>query len=386
MIIKALLCIAFLSTAMICRAQDVSFIVLGDMHYDRLDDHDLDYVTTRPQDYQQIFNEYPQYTAFFMPKFLQVIKRQSEKFTPQVKAVVQLGDLTEGVSGNFTLATKMNRGVVDMMHSVKLPVPWVLVKGNHDVSNSPGQPQAWEEVLRPFMEGQVNKTVNHGMYTFQISDDVELFVLDQFFSVDRNLPETEMIAFLERELGRSKARHKFILTHQPVIPMSQRCWHLLSGIRRPVADTTLREKFLNLLAKHKAIVFCAHEHMYSVLSRNTASGPIVQVMLNSVNRGLEPPQPKKKDSIFRGEKWVDDNLTWQPATNSVRRKILQEEKGHIGRFSIADLPGYAMISIVDGEVIMRFFNGLSETPYEQLNLTALQKNSGAVLPGKSSRR
>ncbi len=45
-------------------SQDVSFIALGDMHYDRLDDHDLDYVMTRPQDYEQIFKEYPQYTIF----------------------------------------------------------------------------------------------------------------------------------------------------------------------------------------------------------------------------------------------------------------------------------------------------------------------------------
>jgi hypothetical protein len=370
---KLLLCIGLLFT-LTAHAQDVSFIALGDMHYDRLDDHDLDYVMTRPQDYEQIFKEYPQYTAFFMPKFLQVIKRQTVAVKPAVKAVVQLGDLVEGVSGNFVLAKKMNRGVIDMLDSMHLSVPWVLVKGNHDVSNSPGQPEAWEEVVRPFIERQVGKSIGHGMYTYNLSNNVELFALDQFFSVDRNVPETEMIAFLEKELKASTAKYKFVMAHQPVVPVTQRCWHLLAGIRRPLQDASLRDRFLNLLAKYKVIVLSAHLHEYSVLARETPSGNIVQVMINSVNRGLEPPVPKNTLTEYKGEKWVEENPDWQPATKDVRTKILTEEKKHILKFSKADLPGYAVISIADatGEVMLNYYNGLSEKPYEIINLTQLQ--------------
>lgn len=365
---------AFLFTCFSCVAQSVSFVALGDMHYDKLDDHDLDFVMTRPQDFQQIFNEYPQYTAFFMPKFLKVVKQKVET-TPAVKAVVQLGDLVQGVAGNVQLARQMNRGAVDMLHNVKLPVPWVLVKGNHDVSNSPGQPEAWDEVIRPFIEGQVKKPVGHGMYTYKLSEDVELFVLDQFFSVDRNVPETDMVLFLEKELASSTAKYKFVMTHQPVIPVTQRCWHLLSGIRRPVQDASLRDRFLNLLAKHKVIVFAAHLHEYAVLSRATPSGNIVQVMINSVNRGLEPPLPKKHTTDYKGTGWMDENPEWQPSTSKARRGILEEEKKHIIHFSRADLPGYAMVNIDDksGRVIMQFYNGLATTPYETIDLSALQK-------------
>ena len=363
------------SISFISNSQDVSFIALGDMHYDRLDDHDLDYVMTRPQDYEQIFKEYPQYTAFFMPKFLQLIKKQTIAVKPTVKAVVQLGDLVEGVSGNFVLAKQMNKGVVDLLQSVQLPVPWVLVKGNHDVSNSPGQPEAWEEVIRPFIERQVGKQIGHGMYTYKISDNTEFFVLDQFFSVDRNVPETEMVAFLEKELKASTAKYKFVMAHQPVVPVTQRCWHLLAGIRRPVKDSTLRNRFLNLLAKYKVIVLSAHLHEYSVLSRETKSGNIVQVMINSVNRGLEPPQPKNYTTEYKGEKWAEDTPEWQPSTQSVRLKILTEEKMHILNFRKADLPGYAVISISDskGEVTLNYYNGLSEKPYETISLTQLQQ-------------
>lgn len=356
-------------------AQDLSFIVLGDMHFDRMEYHDLDYVRTRPQDYEQIMKEYLGYTATVQPSFLQLIKKQTVNIRPVVKAVVQLGDLVEGVSGNPDLARQMNRGVVKFLETAQLPVPWVLVKGNHDVSNSPGQPEAWEEIIAPFAAAQVKKDVNHGMYSYKLSEQVELFILDQFFSVDRNRQEAEMVDWLEQELDRSKAAYKFVLAHQPVIPVTQRCWHLLAGIRRPLPDAdTLRDRFLNILAKHKAYVLSAHLHEYAVLSRRTANGNIVQVMVNSVNRSLEPPKPKGYTHDYKGDGWVDEKPDWQPSTIDKRRRILAEEKKYILNFTKADLPGYAVIHIAAAskQVMLEYFNGLSEEPFETINLTALQ--------------
>lgn len=365
------------SFSLIVKAQDVSFIALGDMHYDRLQDHDLKYVATRPQDLKQIMDEYPQYTAFYMPDFLQLIKKQCTAL-PGVKAVVQLGDLVEGVAGNEALARQMDRGVVDLLYATKLPVPCVLVKGNHDVSNSPGQPEAWEEVVRPFIEGQVSKFIGHGMYTYQLSPNTELFILDQFFSVDGNLPEQDMVDFLEKELSRSKATYKFVLTHQPVIPVSQRCWHLLSGIRRPLTqaqDAGLRDRFLNLLAKNKVVVLCAHEHEYSVLSRKTPSGNVVQVMINSVNRAFGPSVPRSESREFRGDAWVDQTPGWEPLTAERRRGILKNEKNFVTDFQIADLPGYAVISVLDasGQVVLNYYNGFADKPFQTVNLSRLME-------------
>ncbi len=365
----------FLLSVVFAKGQDVSFITLGDFHFDRLQYHDMEYVKTRPQDYEQITKEYLNYTFNIQPAFLQLIKKQAAA-NPSVKAVVQLGDLVEGVSGNLELARQMNLGVVNFIDSFKMPVPWVLVKGNHDVSNSPGQPQAWEEVIKPWAAKQVKKDVNDGMYTYNISKNVQIFVLDQFFSVDKNLPELEMVNWLERELSASTAKYKFVAAHQPVIPVTQRCWHLLAGIRRPLPDTsTLRDRFLNLLAKHNAIVLSAHMHEYSVLTRATKSGNIVQVMVNSVNRSLEPPKPKNYTHEYKGDVWVTEKPDWQPATKDVRFKILAEEKQHIVSFTKADLPGYAVISISDskGQVTLNYYNGLSEKPFETINLTELQK-------------
>lgn len=355
-------------------SQDVSFIALGDLHYDRLDDHDWDYVMTRPQDFEQIMNEYPQYTAVYLGKFLQLIKNQTQAISPLVKAVVQLGDLIEGVAGTPALARQMDRGAVDLLYSIDLPVPWILAKGNHDLSNSPGQPEAWQEVIRPFIEGQIKKNIGNGMYVYKISDQVEIFVLDQFFSVDQNLPESAMVAFLENEFANSSANYKFVLTHQPVIPVTERCWHLLSGIRRPVQDTTLRIRLLNLLGKNKAIVLCAHLHQYSVLSRQTAFGPVVQIMINSVNSGFDSPVPEKIETTYRGGEWVSSNPEWQPFNRETRFNILEGEKKQVKSFLKTDLPGYCVLSVYPKEqkVMMNYFNGFSLKPFQTINITNLQ--------------
>lgn len=55
---------------------------------DRMEYHDMDYVKTGPQDYEQIMKEYPKYTATIQPAFLQLIKRQTVNIWPAVKAVV----------------------------------------------------------------------------------------------------------------------------------------------------------------------------------------------------------------------------------------------------------------------------------------------------------
>lgn len=368
-----ILMLVFFTGVISATAQDVSFIVLGDMHYDQFRHHDMEYVKTRPQDYEQITKEYPKYTDSYLPSFLQLIKKQTTVI-PNVKAVVQLGDLVEGVAGNLELARQMNHGAVSLLQSAQLQVPWVLVKGNHDVSNSPGQPQAWEEVIEPFMQEQLKKPVNHGMYTYMINQDIEFFIADQFFSVDRNLPESAMIDFLEKELSVSKARFKFFMAHQPVVPVTQRCWHLFAGIRRPLSDSSLRNRFLNLLAKYHVFVLSAHLHEYSVLSRETLTGNIVQVMVNSVNRGVEPAMPKSLTTEYKGEGWVIEKPDWQPSTKEVRLKLLAEEKKHILDFKRADLPGYAVITVRPkrGDVVLTYYNGISDKPFENINLTSLQ--------------
>ncbi|MDD2247111.1 MAG: metallophosphoesterase [Proteiniphilum sp.] len=344
-------------------AQGVSFLVMGDIHLDKFELHDMDYVNTRPQDFAQISKEYPFFTATFTPHLFARAKQQVATFNPPVKAVVQLGDLMQGVAGNDKLSRDMARFSIDYLYDTDLGTPWILAKGNHDVSTSPGQPEAWKEVVLPFIERQTGKELTNGMYTYQLSDDVHFFILEQFFSPDQNLPETEILNFLKQELPESKAKFKFLVTHQPVIPVTERCWHLFSGIRRELKDEHLRTEFLELLAEHQVTVLCAHLHKYSKIERKTNKGTVRQFMFNSVIQGFKEATVVSGTTVFPGTQTIDKS--WQPHTLERRLKILKNEVPHIKSYYSENSSGYAIFSLHGNRVELNYFRGYGNNPSDK---------------------
>ena len=292
-----------------------------------------------------------------MPKLLSAVH---ERVDEGCCAVLQLGDLMEGVSGNEQLAEQMCRWAVSMIDEAAGDATVVLTKGNHDVSNSPGQPQAWKKVVLPYVEGQIGQKLENSMYRYSPGEDVDLFVAEQFFSNDEMLPETALLEFLKRELSRSKARYKFLLTHQPVVPATERCWHLFSGIRRPLEDKSLRDEFLELLAEYKVTVLCAHLHEYSVLVRETPKGNVVQIMTVSTVHSYDTPPVTREQRRYLTPSTMSE--TWQPESLTVRRGLIEAENPHVRYYSISSTPGYAVIRTGKDGAIYSYYNGYSAEP------------------------
>lgn len=55
-----------------------------------------------------------------------------------MKAILQLGDISEGLAGD-SKAEQMAAGIVKTIEDTNMPVPWIITKGNHDVTS--GTPQ-----------------------------------------------------------------------------------------------------------------------------------------------------------------------------------------------------------------------------------------------------
>ena len=362
---KIILAVLALSAALSCRAQ-TSFVVLGDLHLDKFDFHDMDYVYTRPSDWKQVTKEYPYQTAAYMPKlFAAVVRRVDEG----CKTIVQLGDLMEGVSGNQELAEQMCRWAVGMIDSARGDATVILTKGNHDVSNSPGQPEAWKKVVLPYVCAQTGQELENSMYRYSAGKDVDLFVAEQFFSNDEMLPETALLEFLKKELPKSKAKYKFLLTHQPVIPVTERCWHLFSGIRRKVDDPALRTEFLELLAKYRVTVLCAHLHRYSIAVRSTSKGNVVQFMTESTVHSFDSaPAVLKPREYITPEKM---NKEWQPHTLKIREEILKAEFPYIRYYAIEDRPGYAVIRTGKDGAFYSYYSGYSDEASQTVRIDDL---------------
>lgn len=342
-------------------AQQSSFLILGDLHYDQLADHDMNWLGTKPDDLRQVTKEYTVYTEKNWNDFMQVLRQKVLTVNPPVSAVIQLGDLSEGLAGSSEKALQMAANAMKAVEAANMPVPWIIAKGNHDVTG-PGAVEAFQKFYVPMIRKQTNQPeIKNASYSYT-SGDVQITCLDPW---DKN---TGMVAFLEKELSASHAKFKFVAVHEPVIPVTERCWHTLRQ------DPEQRGKLLEVIARHKAIVLCAHLHRYAVVSRNTTSGPIVQVMVNSVVKDRDYQKPSRMITEY-GPSLAENIPEWQPETLEARKAILAEEAKYVTFYKQTDLPGYAIVKTdgKKGTIQMEYYAAFGKEPFDKIDLTKLIK-------------
>jgi hypothetical protein len=342
-------------------AQKSSFIVLGDLHYDLLQDHDMDWLSTKPGDLRQVTEEYTKYTRENWNDFMTILKVKAESSDSPVKALIQLGDLSEGLAGNDEKARQMASNTMKAIGAIQMPVPWIIAKGNHDITG-PGAVKAFQEFYIPMFRKQTgNPEINSANYSFRCQD-IQITCIDPWNK------ETYMAAFLERELSGSDARYKFVAIHEPVIPVTERCWHTLRN------NLEQRQKLLEIIARNKAIVLCGHLHRYSVVRRTTPYGPVVQVMVTSVVSDRNYQKPAKVITEY-GPSLAENVPDWQPETLEARKAILSEEAKYVTWYKQTDLPGYAIIYIDEKNnvVLLKYYAAFADKPYDIIDLTKLLK-------------
>jgi len=340
-------------------AQKSSFLILGDLHYDLLDDHDMKWLATKPDDFRQVTQEYALYTERNWRDFMELLRQKVQTAKPAVKAVIQLGDLSEGLAGSAEKAEQMAANAMKALEAANLAVPWILVKGNHDVTG-PGAADAFQKFYLPMIRKETNQPeIKNASYSYTTAD-VQITCLDSW---DKN---TDRIAFLERELSTSKAKFKFVAVHEPVIPVTERCWHMFRQ------DPEQRAKLLEVIARNRAIVLCAHLHRYSVVCRNTPYGPILQVMVNSVVKDRNYLKPDRIITEY-GPSLAGNLPEWQPETLSARKTMLAGEAKHVTYYKQTDLPGYAIVKTdgKKGTVQLEYYAAFGQMPYDTIDLTKL---------------
>jgi hypothetical protein len=358
---KVFLLLLFSAFVISSNAQKISFLVLGDLHYDLLEDHDMSWLATKPDDLRQVTREYAVYTRNNWADFMNLLRIKVRSSIPPVTAVIQLGDLSEGLAGTPEKARKMAANAIKAISDSKMQVPWILTKGNHDITG-PGAQDAFNEFYLPFIRKSAHNPDIHSANYSCTFKNIQITCVDPW---DKN---TNIVEFLERELSGSDATVKIVAIHEPVIPVTERCWHVL----RDKPDE--RAKLLEVIAKNKAIVLCAHLHRYSVVKRETRYGPIVQIMVVSVVADRNYVLPKKVITGY-GASLAEDVPDWQPETLDQRKAWLNEESKYVTFYKQTDLPGYAMLNIdSDNTVTLEYFAAFSQKPYDQINISNLMKN------------
>lgn len=322
-----------------------AFPFLGDIHYDKLEHHDMDWVSQKmPKDLEQIHG-YVRTTEQYTPKLFAEVRDLIKASTTPVPFAIQVGDLVEGLCGSFELQARQMKDATAAVDNASFGVPCLMVKGNHDITG-PGAPAAFEQVLLPWMSKQAGETLSSASYFRREGDD--LFVFFDAYKPD--------LDWLETTLARNKARQVFFVIHMPVVPYNARAdWTVFHS----KSDAARRERLLSLLGKYRAIVLSGHLHKYSLLSRRTNAGPFVQLAVCSVLRkGHEEPGRVIDGVAGYTPDLVELEPEHSPSTTAARRALLAGEQPWIDRFEYCDVPGYSFVKVYGDRVDIDVFVGL----------------------------
>ena len=338
-----------------------SFVLLGDLHFDKLEHHDMTWLEkNKAGDLSQIKN-YSRITAEITPRLFATVRES----VAETKAafVLQVGDLVEGLCGSEELAARQDSEALAFVEGMKLGVPFVFTKGNHDVTGD-GAAEAFAHVFHPFLNAQTASFTGGGKLTsanYAIEHGGALFCF--FDAYDK-----ASLDWLEAALAKRTARHCFVAIHPPVVPYGARAtWHLYSSER----DKPRREKLLALLGKQNAFVLGGHIHKFNTLARTTpGGGKFVQLAVSSI---INAPEVRPKDHLSGIGEYNGDQIRVEPAhspaTEKERRAVYDAEKPFVTAFEYADLPGHAIVTVNANRVTAQIFSGVSRQLWRTIDLS-----------------
>jgi len=372
--LQASLAATLLSPAQAAPAKAFSFVLLGDLHYDKPEHHDYAWVKEHSPDSVRQSANYSKLTSEVMPKLFATVREtiaERSKSAAPVAFVLQVGDLVEGVCGSEELASTQNREAVEFIRGSALGVPFLFTKGNHDVTG-PGSDDAFRRVFHPFLTEQARRlapgagevksarhsvTVGHAQFVF----------FDAY--------DAESLEWFESVAATRTADHCFVAVHPPVVPYGARAtWYLYNGAKKQAQ----REKLLELLGKQEAFVLGGHIHKFNQIARVAGRGRFAQLAVSSV---ISAGEPKVKDVLTGIEQYTGDQIRVEPRhspdTEPQRRAVYDAERAFVKAFAYADLPGYAVVTVDGARVTAEVFAGTTRERWRSVDLTELRAQASA---------
>lgn len=353
-------------------AKQFSFMLLGDLHYDKLEHHDMAWVQKdKPNDVRQIegyTRNTREVTPLLFARVRETIAELNRNPATRVACVVQAGDLVEGLCGSEELSARQNSEAVAFVRDAKLGAPLLFTKGNHDITG-PGSVPAFNTVFHPFLTEQARAIspasgeVKSGSYTVDCGN-AQLAFFDAYEAA-------KSLEWFEAVAAKRTAEHLFVVVHPPVVPYGARStWHIFANPK----EAARREKFLSLLGGQHALVLGGHIHKYNTISRTAGKGRFAQFALSSV---LTAPGAKPKDVLTGAAAYTGDQIkvepNFSPTNEAERRAVYDAERPFVQAFEYADLPGYAVVMVDGPKATVKMFAGTGTELWRTVDLTALAK-------------
>jgi 3',5'-cyclic AMP phosphodiesterase CpdA len=200
---------------------------------------------------------------------LNQINEKIIKLRPQPEFVIFGGDMAyRGGRANFEKWKDLLKAITDQ--GIKL----YIAIGNHELYKEPGEDQEessgldfgldldnqkeFQQVFDFLPANGPNEDHKHLAYTFTSADGDSFFVVLATYYVDPQTKEAydgkldpAQMTWVEKELAKSTATHKFVISHRPVFS---------TGGGEP--ESTLKELWQIMDNNRADIYFSGHEHLY----------------------------------------------------------------------------------------------------------------------------
>ncbi len=330
--------------------------MLGDLHFDQPHHHDYEWLKKEHQgDVRQIEN-YCRVTQEWSGKLLEAAKARVAGAQAPVPFVLQLGDLIEGLCGSPDLAKRQAVEAMGWVKQAQLGAPLAFCKGNHDVTG-PGALDVYDRSLVPWLQTQFGG-VEGAAFTRQQGGTLIVFY-DAYAKGS--------LVWLERLLAEKTPQRLIFVIHPPVVPYNARASWVVYA-KQPAE----RQRLLELLGKHRAIVLSGHLHKYSCVVRRTSTGKFVQLAISSV---ATDPEAKPNDERQGLDAYSPDLVTLEPKhspeTENERRAFLQAERSFIEHYDYADTWGHALLRVSKEGVVAEVSRGISAKAWRTIPLSEL---------------
>ena len=257
--------------AAVLSASEYKFTALGDTHYDGAQYH-----TSPPAKSYQKRERQRNYSMWSDGRSDAVLAAAAKKTTPEMRFVVQLGDITQGDCDTSELFEKM---FADAFAKIKSHFPdnkLLIVKGNHDVrqlnvegkSNGPAA-----KALLPLIAKELGVEKVTGTYSVRQGKDLYIFF-------DAFLPKKQSLQSLKKVLADNPdTRYTFFITHLPVL-------NCCTG--NPAWLVKDYKSVRDLLLERNAIIIAAHTHIPSLIQAKRNGKQLTQVVVTSVGKDWIP--------------------------------------------------------------------------------------------------
>ena len=310
-----------------------AFPLLGDLHFDRMTHHDLDWVKReKGGDLRQI-DGYVETTAKYTPRLFARVRQAIADSKVPVPFVLHVGDLVEGLCGSRDLHTTQCREAIAAVEAATFGVPVRWPRAT-TTSPAPGAPDAFNDVLLPWISGQLKQDLHAPAASYTLMHGDDLFVVFDAYKPD--------LDWLDRALAAA-----------PSLPARSSCRPARRPLQRPGELDDLRQRkaggpvkrLLDALAKRPRHRPQRPPPPLRRRQRQSDAGSIVQLAVSSV---LKADDPKPREELAGVAQYTPDLLLntepkFAPESIELRRRIVVEEAPAIRRFEHADLPGFAML-------------------------------------------